>query len=41
MVSNGTLEIVKFIGEPAGTKLWEKYNRQDALVDWEGVIIKL
>jgi len=38
MVSDGTLEIVKFIGEPAGTQLWKKYNREDALVDWEGVI---
>ena len=38
MVRNGELEIVKFIGEPSGTKLWKKYNREDALVDWEGVI---
>ena len=40
MVSNGTLEIVKFIGEGTGTKLWKKYNREDALIDWEGVICK-
>ena len=40
MVDNGTLEIIKFIGEFTGTKLWKKYNREDALIDWEGVICK-
>lgn len=39
-VANGTLEVINYIGEQAGAKLWKKYNREDALVDWEGIICK-
>ena len=39
-IKNNILENITFIGEPKGTKLWEKYNRDDALVDFEGIICK-
>jgi len=40
-LSNKTLEKITFIGEDRGTKLWEKYNRNDSLVAPEGIICKL
>lgn len=41
MVEKNHLEIVKYIGEPKGTKLWKKFSREDELIDWEGVITKI
>ena len=39
-IENNILENITFIGETKGTKLWEKYGRDDALVDFEGIICK-
>jgi len=39
-INNRELEVVKYIGEPKGSQLWKKYNRNDELVDWEGIICK-
>ena len=39
-IENNILENITFIGETKGTKLWEKYGRDDALVDFEGIIYK-
>ena len=33
-------KVVKYIGEPEGTKLWEKSGRDVSLKTWEGIICK-
>ena len=33
-------ELVTYIGEPKGTKLWENFGKSHSLNDWEGVICK-